>query len=418
MADSQFEVGDKVKFLGYDDSTEEKDRVLEEGEIYTVEEVGGPDGDDPDTLSFRIQNPAFDEKKRVSKSNPETVLVDVFADEVELAEEEAPPAEEKPATRTRGAKASAKPAAAEEPEVKGRAKPAAKAAKATVKGKAKPAAKAKAKAEPVEKIDPLDVDIEQEDEEILKLVEEAGDELLDLAREMVEESSSVDYKLGGVLYHVRKSKAYQSLDDRYTQTANPSIGQLSGFQLYTQEQLGVDYRKAMELISIYVNFNLAGLSGDTVAEIGWTKASKIARVLKDQIKAGVEIDKVGEIGEELVGAAGEQSVTELSETIRETYTEVGGTKGEKKKTVKFLFKLFEDQAEGVKQVLESTMASMGFKKMEQAFEHIVMEWAAEHPMDDAPATKEDAKASRRAAAAATAKPGRTAGKPARASARA
>lgn len=424
----KFEVGMKVRFLGYDDKTPEDQQFLEEGEVYEIEEVGGENGNADDEGAVRIDNPQFDPKKKVSKNNPETVLIDVYAEEVELVEDEP---EEKPA-RTRG-KAAAKEEtkAAPKAAAKGKAKAAEKEeaeekpakGKATAKASAKaaPAAKGKTKAaakpakeEKEEKVDVLDMDIENEDEEIVKLVEEAGDELLDLALETVEESSGIDYRLGGILYHVRKSKAYESLDKRYKQKADVAAGQLSGFQLYTQEQLGVDYRKAMELISIYVNFNLAGISGEKVAEIGWTKASKIARVLQGQVKAGDKLEDVSKVAEELVEQAGELSVTELSETIKESYS--GGTTstGEpKKKTVKFLFKLFEDQAEGVKNVLEATAKSMNFKKLDQAFEHIIMEWAAEHPLEE-PEAEETVKSTARAAGRAGAK---ASGK-ARASARA
>lgn len=396
------EVGATVKFLGYEEDTPEQDRVLEQDAEYEVIEID-ESGDEP-ILIVKAPNPAYDSKKRASKNNPETIEVEVFSDEVEVVggAEETPAVEEKPA-RTR-----AKPAAKEAAPAKAEAKPAAKGSgktKPAAKSGTKPAAKAKAKAEPAEKVDPLDVDLENEDEEIKELCAVGDEDLLQLADEAVEDASAIEYKLGGILYHVRKTKAYQGLDERYTQKANPAAGQLSGFQLYTQERLGVDYRKAMNLIEIYVNFNLVGIAGDRVAEIGWTKASKIATVLKNKVKAGETLDDVAKAGEELVDAAAEQTVTELSETIKESYTSVGGAKGERKKMVTFKFRLFEDQAEGVRNILESTAAALGMKKLDEVFEHIVREWSIEHPVEKK-ATAEEKKASTRTATRAAAKPAR------------
>lgn len=419
-----FEVGDKVRFLGYEDDVPEKDRVLEEGEVYEVEEVGSEE--DPEAIALRAPNPAFDAKKRATKNNPETVLVDVFPDEIELAGEgdengeeaddadEAEEADEKPARGRAAKKEEVKPAAKAKPG-KGKAAKEEADEKPAAKGKApaKAAAKGKvpAKTAPKEEKEEVDEDalpdLENEDEEVAGLVAEAED-VLALADELVEEENALAYRLGGVLYHIRKGKLHHDADERYKEKG--------GFGLYVKERLNVEYRKAMNLIEIYVRFNQAGISGEKVAEIGWTKASKIAAVMSQQIKAGVDDDKVAEIGEELLEVAAESSVTDLSETIKESYKEVGGTKGERKKMTTFKFKLFEDQAEGVTNVLKSTAAAMGFKKIDEAFEYIVMEWAAEHPVEEAaPATD---KASRRTADKAATKPGRTAGKPVRASARA
>ena len=391
-AKAKFNVGGTVKFLGYQDDVPADEQVLEEGKVYTVVEVNPEDK----SLVLETENPDFNPKKKESESNPQTLMVDVFEDEVEEADEdseeeadETEEVEEAPKAKAAPAKAKAKAKAApaeeeadededeegeeeEAPKAKAKAKPAAKAktaAKPAAKAKtaAKPAAKAKVaekKAAPSSKAEkPEEVEqypaLENEDEEITALVEGA-ESVLELAEELVEEGAELDYKLGGVLYHVRLSKEYQSLDARYAENG--------GFGLYVKERLNVEYRKAMYLIDIYYKFNLFGIDAEKVKEIGWTKASKIAAVMSE------------DNAEELVELAEKSTVADLQDTIKEDYVEKGGSKtaGEKKKRVTFKFRLFEDQASLVTEVLNTVAKDMGVKDLSAAFEHIVAEWAAEN----------------------------------------
>lgn len=392
--------GSFIVFNGYSEEPEDGQALLTEGEQYEVVEVNAKEK----SVVVRVDNPDFNAKKKESEENPKTILLDIFEEEFTPAE-----AEEKPAKgKTAPAKAAAKPAArgkakAEEAEDEGeeeeeqkpaKAKPAAKkAAPAKAAAKGKPAAKAKpakAKKEEAEDSDPYgDLDEESEDAEIVGLVNEAED-ILELARETAEEASAVEYKLGGILFHVRKTGAFKELDDRYKEKG--------GFGLYVLEQLNVEYRKAMYLIDIYYKWNKFGLDAAKVAAIGWAKAAKIAAVMTE------------DTAEELVELAENNTVADLVENIKTSYKEVGGTKGEKKTLKLFKFKLFEDQAAGVETVLNAVASSMGFTKLDQAFEHIIMEWATEHdvaveepkakakdkaPAKSAPAKKAPAKASAR-----------------------
>lgn len=180
-------------------------------------------------------------------------------------------------------------------------------------------------------------------------------------------------------------KAYQEVDKKYAVKG--------GWQLFIDEQLpGLGYRKAMHLIDIYYKFNLFGIDSAKVAELGWTKCSKIAQVMTE------------DNAEELVELAAESSVADLSATIQESYKEVGGEKGDKRKKIAFKFRLWDDQAEGVKLVLETVSKSMGFKDPSDAFEHVIMEWAAEHDIDvPEPKAKATAKTSAKAPAKTEAK---------------
>ena len=437
--------GDKVVFKGYEETPEDGADLLVEGNEYEVAEVNKEDG----SVAVIVDNPDFNPKKKESESNARTILTDIFFEELEMpkgskaastaktpakgkakaeepeddaddadeegeedadgeeeAEEPAPKAKTKAPAKTAAkaapAKGKAKPKA-EEPEddpeegdegedgdeeaeeepaskkaaakkapAKAAAKTPAKKAAAKSKAPVKSKAKAKAKDEDAEESDDPygDLDEEQEDQEILGLVNDAED-ILELARETVEETSALEYKLGGVLFHVRKSGAYKELDERYAEKG--------GFALYLLEQLNIEYRKAMYLVDIYYKWNKFGLEPEKVAQIGWAKAAKIAAVMDE------------DTAEELIELAENNTVADLVDHIKTTYKEVGGTKGEKKVIKLFKFKLAESAGIAVEEVLQSVAAGMGLKNLDEAFEHIVMEWSTEHPIE-APAKKVSGKA--------------------------
>lgn len=371
VSESMYEVGSMIRFMGYSDDVPEKDRVLEDGEIYEVAELNA----EGDGLAVRIDNPDFNPKKKANPdTNPEQVLVDLFFDEVEPAEEEAEeePAEEEPVESepeveeeepVRKTRASNKPAAKGKLEAK--SKPGAKgktgakgkpAAKGKLEAKGRPGAKGKAVVGPTE--DDKYGELDEEDADILELVKDNEGDLVSLANELLEESAGIDYRLGGVLYHIRLSKSYKELDPRYAEN--------KGFELFVSEQLNVEYRKAMYLIDIYYKFNLFGIPADKVQEIGWTKASKIAAVMTE------------DNAEELVEAAEAQSSAELSDTIKEGYSRVGDGRSETRKKITFKFRLFEDSGKSVATILEAAAKQMSFSNLDEAFEHIVTEWGAEH----------------------------------------
>lgn len=413
-----FAVGDVVVFKGYADDVPENEQVLVEGESYTVVEVNENDG----LVAVQADNPDFNPKKKESEANAKQVVVDVFFDEVDLApdaadavdeeeeevvededEEEEAPA---PAPKARGRAAAAAPAAAK-PAAKTAAKPAAKtaapaAAKTAAKTPAKPAAKTAAKpaakgkavaagaaksklavAKPAE-VDPYP-QLDTEDEEMLALINES-ENLLDLAEELCEEGAALDYKIGGVLYHVRSTKAYQELDDKFKENG--------GFALYVKEHLNIEYRKAMYLLDIYYKFNLYGIDAAKVQELGWTKCSKIAAVMTE------------ENAEELVALAEGNTVADLNDNIKESYSKSAAasqTPGETRKKILFKFRLWQDQATGVSEVIQAAANKLGSKTLDDAFEHIVMEWAAEHQMVQQKTARKVGNATRAKSAAATAK---------------
>jgi hypothetical protein len=345
---TQFEIGQKVKFIGFADPEDMPDNgeLLAEGEQYAVVDFGETEDEDGTAIEqavlIAVPNPNYDSGKRKSKNNAEYVSVDVFPDEIEAAADEE---EEAPAKTT----------------------------------KRKTKAKTKAKAEePAQETSVVTADMgdllvltdEEQDADILAEIEEAGD-ICEYAAELAEEESSLGYRLGGVLYNVRLTGAYKELDTRYSEKG--------GFELFVNERLSVGYRHAMYLSKIYATFRAHGIEGEAVARMGWTKAAQIIPVMnEDNASELVELAEQGTDGEGI-------TVADLKAVIKETYSETGSkkTKGKIAKLVKFSFKLFEDSAETVRNIFEEAKSSLpgeDGKEMrdDEVFEHIMTEWAQEH----------------------------------------
>ena len=367
---SDFKKGSTVKFKGYDADTPKDEQVLTKNGTYVVEEV--EEGKDGITLVVRADNPDFDPDAPESKKNTKTILVDVFAEEVE----------EVAAKAGKKGKAEAESA----PAKKGRTRP----AKAAAKKASKKAEKAEGEEGPTAVEDTV---LEKEDKEVKKMVEDA-DDILELAQELSEEGAALDYKLGGVLYHVRLDKAYEKVDKRYKENG--------GFGLYVQEQLNTEYRKAMYLIKIYVKANQFGIDPEKIAAIGWTKAAKIAAVMN------------ADNADELVELAEESTVADLIDSIKESYKEVGRKAGERKKMVTFRFRVFEDQGDACARIIKGAAEQLGLKREDDAFEHIIVEWGVEHGLlkkKDIPARPvEETKPEKAKKTAKAAKPAKAAAK--------
>ena len=357
MSEQEISEGEVIKFLGYtaenEDERPENWQALTEGETYTVVGVLPADDENPDPAYLvEAPNPNFDSSKRASKkSNPKRVSIDVFADEVELVEEEGSEEEqEAPAPKAkRGAKrgtskAKAKAPAAEEGEEE----------QEEDSGKQKRAATAQ---------DPdlknlIMLNDEEEDPEIVELVN-GTDDIVGLLRELSEEQANAEWRLGGVLYHARVSKDYAD-DERYAGKG--------GFALWCEEVLSLEYRKAMYLCNIYSSFRRHGLGAEDLNEMGWGKATKILSLM-DEVE-----DTTG-----LVSAAKEQTSAELGETIKATRSSI--TTGGEKVTVRRVqmkFSLVEEQGYLVKELFEMAREQEGETDDNLLFEKIVTEWADDH----------------------------------------
>jgi hypothetical protein len=336
-------VGGFVEFLGYDETVPENEQVLTAGEVYRVMEET--------EAGFVVQfaNPDFNAKqKEDAEKNPKHLEVEVFTEEVKAA---AAPAEAAPA------------AVATATKVKGGKAPVEKAAK-PVKEKAVKAVKEpkppKVKAEKAEEGDDLpDLTEDQEDADVLALVNES-DDLVATAQELEGNIGRSEYQIGGILYHIKKSKSYQDLNDVYKENA--------GFAAFLHDFMNIEYRKAMHLIDIYVTFSQLGIENpaETVARIGWTKASKITKPMQLE----------GAVPDDLIKLAEDNTVADLTTAIQEQTVNVGGTAGTAVKRVTMKFRFFEEEGTALIEILAAAKEAQGLKSDEEALAYILEDWAA------------------------------------------
>lgn len=350
-------VGSFVDFLGYGDEVPENERMLEKDHSYEVIEL-------TDTgYVVKFDNPDFDSKKKVdADKNPQTLETEVFPTEVKLgtAPEGAVKTPTATSTKVKGGKAPKAPAPVVE----------------KVKAE-KPAKAPKPPKEPKVVVDPdalPELAAEQEDADVLAIVNESEDLVAD-AQELEGNIGKNEYHLGGVLYHIKKSGSYKELNPLYTENA--------GFAAFLNDYMNVDYRKAQHLIDIYVTFSQLGIPNpaEKVAEIGWTKASKITKPMREE----------GAVADDLLKLATENTVADLSIAIKDQSVEVGGTKGEVKKRVTLKLRFFEEDGTSVMSIIQSAKVQQSLSSDEEALQFILEDWAASNgtstEVADAPSQK-------------------------------
>lgn len=400
--------GSIVLFKGYEEGTPEEDMLLDTETEYEL--VGYEDDAQEGMLPIlKAPNPDFDDSKKANaKSNPQFIEVVVFPEEIELvaaeeAEEEAAE-EEAPA---KGKKTAAKPAAKEaaKPAAKGKAK--AEEAPAKGKGKAKAEEKAPAPAkgkgkgkevakneEPEEDHSLYDVpDLEFEDQSVLDLVAET-DDLIGLVQDKEAEIALTEFQIGGILYHVKRDTDWQSKDEAF---AGPG-----GWKLFIESYYNLGFRKATQLIAIYVAFNQSGLENpaEIVSNLGWSKAAKLCAYINEE---GVD-------QEALLETANETAASDLSTVLKTTFTEGGSstkTPGETKSRTTLRFSFDQEEGEVAQEILAEAVQQLGAATSERALLAILMDWRAQNVAGAADAQEEEEEAEE-------AKPtkGRAAAKPA------
>lgn len=337
--------GTKVKFTGYGPEVADEERFLVEGEVYTVAGISEPDtesdyaGGDP---YVTIENPDFNPKKKESDANPKTLSIVLVEGEFEVVADEEP--EAAPAAKKTVGKAKATEKAAP---AKSAGKPAAKKAAAPVE-------------EEAEGEDDGLPDLENEDPEVMALVD-SGENLIEVAQNLEADAAKSEYRLGGLLYHIKKDGSFKELD-------NGAYADKKGFDLFVGSYFNIGYRKAMYLIDIYVAFTQAQIENpaEKVAAMGWAKASKIARPMM------VEGSKPAD----LVELAENSTLEDLSTAIKEQVT-VGrtSTAGTKVTRTTLKFRLLEQDGTTVASVLEAVRKAQGFKDIGEALVYIVNDWA-------------------------------------------
>lgn len=367
-------VGSNVRFLGYADDVPENERVLEKDAVYPVIELTD------ECYVLKCANPEFNSKKKAdAATNPKTIEADVFPEEVELVTGEvaADAAVEKvaPAPVVTKVKAGKKPAEKAAPAAKAKGKAVAKVEKT------KPVAEDQADELP---------DLENEDPDVLALVE-GSDDLVATARDLEADIGTAEYHIGGILYHIKKTGSYKDIKPEYADN--------KGFALFLSENLNIEYRKAMYLIEIYVNFTQAGIENpaERVATIGWTKASKIAKLMNAD----------GQEPEDLLELAENSTVAELSASITEQNEHVGGTPGPLVKKVTMRFRYFEEEGSALVAIIREAQSAQALKTEDEALAFILNDWASANAggvagEESAPA--QTAPVGRAAKAAASSKP--------------
>lgn len=235
--------------------------------------------------------------------------------------------------------------------------------------------KVKASVPAVVKPEPPLVDVGQ----LPELLKKHKGNILVTAHDLLEEVSKNFFYFGGLMAHAHRQKVFVK-DEGFEDSKK-------GFYEFCKSEFNMDGRKVYTWIDIYLTFsNLPKFSEKKLAGIGWSKAAELAKYATDE-----NVD-------ELVTLAKEKPITELQATLREEYVTEGRTSSGREarsvsggtiKRIAFAFKLFEDQADGVRLAIESACKTLGMDE-NQAFEHIVMEWASEH------LTEKQAKAAKRA----------------------
>lgn len=329
--------------LGEEEEQEEQAEEADDQPI-TIEELEGMSKAELVALAKEE-----DIKLTAAQKKTKDTLIDAIADALDLEDGEAEEAEEEKAP----AKPAAKAATAEKATTKAPAKPAAKG-----KAAAKPAAKAKAPAK-VEEAEEELPDLENEDAEVLALVNDS-DNLIELAQDLENNVGVTEYRLGGVLYHIKKDGAYKEIDEEYAEKG--------GWALFLKDHFNIGYRKAQHLLEIYIVFTQAGIENpsEAVARIGWTKASKLCKPMEQE---DADVDA-------LMDAAENNTVEDLSAIIKETYTE-GGTQepGKSIARITLKFRYEEEQAQLMETVLKEAADRFGCKA-DEALMQIVLDWAS------------------------------------------
>ncbi|MGZ7240448.1 hypothetical protein ACXWPE_09370, partial [Streptococcus pyogenes] len=83
--------------------------------------------------------------------------------------------------------------------------------------------------------------------------------------------------MGGLLYHIKRNlELWQGLD--------PAFAEEGGWKSFVESYFNLGYRKATQLIAIYVEFNQSGLAnpGEVVSTLGWSKAAKLCGYLNKE----------------------------------------------------------------------------------------------------------------------------------------
>lgn len=234
-----------------------------------------------------------------------------------------------------------------------KAKEDAKAAKDAEKQK-----KAEAKLATPDNDDPLMIRVEETQSVTAAIAQEKS--ALAAAKMLVNRSEQTDFTLGGVLHNIYITGAFKTL----------GYDGKRGFSDYVEKELGVQYRKARYLISIYTTFaqvfRAKGITEEDLLKLGWSKAKELARI---------PVNKLVEDYDSLMSMAsdGTKSRDELIAHINKNYEVI--TRNETVQAVSLKFRLIADAADTVNQALEKAKGLAGDgADLNKALEYMAGDW--------------------------------------------
>lgn len=181
----------------------------------------------------------------------------------------------------------------------------------------------------------------------------AEKDAISAAKYLLTQEQKTLYTLGGVLKHVNETGAYKSL----------GYDGKNGFNEFCENELGVKYRKAMYMITIYSTFQQIGVAEDELERIGWSKLAELARI---------PVDKLTDDLDDLLTRAKSGTRDGLVEHIKEHY-EVATQAARVKKT-KFSFSVVEAEGETVRRALDHAKTLAQTDDINVAFLHVCGDW--------------------------------------------
>lgn len=185
-------------------------------------------------------------------------------------------------------------------------------------------------------------------ENVNKMTEETS---LEEARNLSQDIDRNYFKLGGILSKISEQEWWAA------------AGYVS-FKIFVQAELGMQYRKAMYLVSIYNYLVEAGIPFEKVKGLGWTKLRELAPVINAN-----NVD-------EWVETASGMNTLQLIEEIRESKKDASEVDEDKAPNdIKSkVFKLHADQREVIEEAIEAAKIKANTEFDAVALEQICLEY--------------------------------------------
>lgn len=202
-----------------------------------------------------------------------------------------------------------------------------------------------------------DIVVIEDSDRVRELLE--AQDALDAAKALAQQAEEAFFSLGGVLSHVHEKDLHKGI---LGEDGEPKYDGKQGFADYAFNELNVNYRKAMHLITIYRKFRELGLDETRAIQIGWTKLREMVGVMTD------------DNADELLTYGTEHTRDEIIDFVKVSYVNASDEKTPKAKKTLMKFNLFEANAEIVRSAIDSAMEQGGVSTPEQALALICAEW--------------------------------------------